>query len=146
MAAMLHQGRPDHIPDQPTKEFIRAFAKQGSRGTKGWVSETTIHTYLCQMVRYLNGNEYTKGAKFEDLGDWHWSVLLTKTMGWTFGTVIPRLPFGEEMMYRAHTKELRRRLAKRGTPTGHAAGSGSDISTDQGSLNAAKDWVATQKL
>jgi hypothetical protein len=35
-----------------------------------------------------------------DLGDGHWSILLTRAAGFLLGSVVPRLPFGEDALFR----------------------------------------------
>jgi len=130
LASMLHQGVPENIPEDATKNFIQAFADQFSKNTKGIVPASMLQTYLVQMVRYLNGNDYTSGMNIEDLGDYHWTVLLTKSFGYFFGTVIPGyVPFGESMLFNLHTHGLREKLRQRGTPIGHGAGTGQNIKT-----------------
>jgi len=125
----LHQGCPDHIPGSSTKSFIGAFAHAANKDSWGLLPEGATNTYLQQMTRYLNGNEYTTGMEIEDLGDYHWSVLFTRFLGFSFGTLLPRLPFGlgETLLFNIHTKNIRKQLDKRGTPTGHGAGTGEDI-------------------
>jgi hypothetical protein len=127
LSSMIHQGAPDAIPGAKTKEFMDAFAQKASHGTRGVVSFERIQDFLYQMTRFLVGNDYTTGMEIEDLGNWHWSVCLVRTLGFSFGTVLPRLPFGETLLFNSHTKQVRAQLNKRGTPIGHAAGSGQNI-------------------
>ena len=68
----------------------------------------------------------------EDLGPGHWSVRLVRATGFVFGTVVPRyIPLGEEAMFQAPTFGIRRALARRGTPTGHGAGTGKEIEPEK---------------
>lgn len=130
LCSMLHQGSPDTIPGKDTKKFIDAFVAQFSKGSKGLVPFNQMQTFLYQMTVYLNGRDYTTGMQIDDLGNWHWSVCLIRTLGFMFGTVMPRLPLGEELLFRLNSGMVKKELARRGTPTGHAAGTGSDISSD----------------
>eukprot|EP00931_Biecheleriopsis_adriatica_P041213 TRINITY_DN23586_c0_g1_i4.p1 TRINITY_DN23586_c0_g1~~TRINITY_DN23586_c0_g1_i4.p1 ORF type:complete len:416 (-),score=61.61 TRINITY_DN23586_c0_g1_i4:70-1317(-) len=124
LCSMLHQGAPEAINGPKTKEFIAAFAKDACRQTRGALPAKAVQTFLNQMTRYLNGSDYVTGMEIEDLGDWHWSVQLIYLLGFVFGTAVPRIPLGEEALFRLHTRNLRRQLRLRGTPTGHGAGSG----------------------
>jgi hypothetical protein len=135
LASMLHQGVPDNIPEEKTKQFIQAFSDEFSGKSKGIVPASVLQTYLVQMVRYLNGNDYTSGMHIEDLGDYHWTVLLTKFLGITFGDIVPNwVPFGETLLFNLHKNGLRETLRRRGTPTGHGAGTGKDIETVKSKL------------
>ncbi len=128
LAAMLHQGVPDNIPEEKTILFIQAFSNDFSRKSNGIVPASILQTYLVQMVRHLNGNDYTSGMHIEDLGDYHWTVLLTRFLGKTFGDFVPNwVPFGETLLFNLHNKGLRETLRRRGTPIGHAAGTGKEI-------------------
>merc|ERR1712079_454568 len=124
LCSMLHQGSPSDIPGAPTKKFIDAFVSQFHKQSKGKLPFDKLQTFLYQMTRYLNGNDYTTGMEIEDLGNWHWSVCLIRTLGFAFGSVVPRLPFGEEALFRFHTSRVRKELQRHGTPTGHGAGTG----------------------
>eukprot|EP00924_Labyrinthula_sp_SR-Ha-C_P000718 snap_masked-scaffold_7-processed-gene-1.38-mRNA-1 protein AED:1.00 eAED:1.00 QI:0/-1/0/0/-1/1/1/0/410 len=128
LASMIHQGYPDFFNADELKKFVGAFSDQVSRQTNGVLSKNIVDTYLLQMVRYLNGVDYTGGA-IEDLGNYHWSILLTKGLGFFFGTFIPSIPFGfgEKLLINIHTKQLKKQLKRRGTPTGHGAGTGKEI-------------------
>lgn len=73
--------------------------------------------------------------KIPDLGEYHWSILLTKTVGFLFGkvsgavccrkgaegyscvtgTVMPTLPLGEKLLVWIHTQQIKNRLRLRGT-------------------------------
>jgi len=127
LCSMLHQGCPDIIPGSATKDFIDAFVQKANRETFGLLPLGMTQTFLQQMTRFLNGSDYTTGMEIEDLGDWHWSVLLIRLVGFSLGTVVPRLPLGEEALFRLNTLQVRRALRQRGTPTGHGAGSGTEI-------------------
>lgn len=60
---------------------------------------------------------------------------LARSVSWIMGTFIPQwVPFGEEALFQLHTFGIRRALELRGTPVGHAAGSG-DL-TKEGSPGA----------
>ena len=134
LASMLHQGVPDCVDGNGIKGFIGAFAKQGSESVWGFVSEGSLNTYLQQMTRYLNGEEYITGMEVDNLGNSHWSVLITRTFGYFLGTIIPRLPLGERLLFNLHTMMIRRRLRERGKPTGHMPGTGKDISGELSKL------------
>merc|ERR1711963_1347632 len=122
---MLHQGVPDWIRGEPTKKFIDEFAKAASTGTRGMLPVEAMKTFLYQMTRYLNGNDYVSGMEIEDLGESHWSVRFIRTMGLFFGTALPRyVPLGEAALFHWNTNRVRSALRKWGTPTGHGAGSG----------------------
>jgi len=128
LCSMIHQGSPDTIPGHGTKKFIDAFVEQANKQSKGIIPFQQLQTFLYQMTRYLNGVDYTTGMQIENLGNWHWSVCLIRSLGFAFGTVLPRMPLGEEALFRWNTRMVRKELARRGTPTGHGAGTGSDIS------------------
>ena len=134
LASMLHQGVPDYVDGEGIKGFIGAFAKAGSESVWGLVPESTLNTYLQQMTRYLNGEEYVTGMEIDNLGDSHWSVLVTWTFGYFMGTIIPRLPLGERLLFNLHTSRIRRALRERGEPTGHMPGTGKDISGELSKL------------
>lgn len=127
LASMLHQGHPETIPEIPTKKFVDAFAIETNNKTYGLLPFSMVQTYLYQMIRYLNGDDYITGMNIENLGDGHWSVRLTRSLGFLFGTLLPKIPFGESLLFWIHTRNIRKQLQLRGTPVGHAAGSGSDI-------------------
>lgn len=127
LSSMLHQGCPEVIEEAGLKRFIDAFARQGSKATQGVVPFSVVQSFLYQMTVYLNSGEYMSGAKIEDRGPGHWSVRLVRLLGWLHGTLLPRLPLGERLLFRFHTSVLRRDLARRGTPTGHGAGTGKRV-------------------
>eukprot|EP00747_Dinoflagellata_sp_TGD_P047871 gnl/TRDRNA2_/TRDRNA2_145262_c0_seq1.p1 gnl/TRDRNA2_/TRDRNA2_145262_c0~~gnl/TRDRNA2_/TRDRNA2_145262_c0_seq1.p1 ORF type:complete len:175 (+),score=19.83 gnl/TRDRNA2_/TRDRNA2_145262_c0_seq1:26-526(+) len=127
LCSSLHQGVPEWIDGMKTKQFIDAFAKQANADTFGLVPLDALRTFLYQMTRYLNGNDYTVGMDIEDLGTRHWTIRLIRALGYLHGTLTPRLPLGEPMLFRAHTTMLRRRLNQWGTPVGHGAGSGARV-------------------
>lgn len=124
LCSMLHQGSPETINSEKTKQFIDAFAQAASKYARGVLPLGVMRTYMHQLTRYLNGNEYIEGMGFDDLGDGHWSLRLTRSVGYLFGTLLPRLPLGEAALFHLHTRMLRGQLKRRGTPVGHAAGSG----------------------
>lgn len=127
--SMLHQGSPEAIDFTKLKEFMDAFARAANKSTLGLLPLGMAQTFLYQMTRYLNGHEYAPGL--ENLGDGHWSVRLIRVIGRVMGTAIPRgVPFAERALFAANTAVLRRRLARRGTPTGHGAGSGEELQQD----------------
>lgn len=127
LCSMLHQGVPEAINGPATKKFIDAFAKDASTQTRGMIPSWAVQSFLYQMTRYLNGEDYISGMGIENLGNRHWSIVLIRTLGRVFGTVIPRMPLGESALVRLHTRNLRNQLKRRGTPIGHGAGSGSNI-------------------
>jgi len=126
LASMLHQGVPSSMPEQQTKDFVRAFSENFSRRVPfGLISEDTFQEFFLQMIVYLNGSDHVAGVNITDHGESHWSVRLVKALGFTFGTVMPQyVPFGFSLLFTLHTYNIRRALEKRGTPTGHGAGSG----------------------
>ena len=96
---------------------------------RGIIPFDKVQTFLHQMTRYLNGSDYIVGMDIEDLGDNHWTVRFIRTMGFLFGTALPRsVPLGEAALFHWNTFQVRRGLRKRGTPIGHGAGSGADVS------------------
>lgn len=131
LCSMLHQGAPDLIRGGPLKDFIRAFSSKANRNSYGILPTNIVQTFLEQMTRHLNGIDYVS-LDTENLGDRHWTVRLIRALGWSFGTVLPRLPFMETALFHLHTSQIRKALKKRGTPTGHAAGSGKNIWDVQG--------------
>jgi len=129
LCSMLHQGKPDWINGRETKKFIDVFAKNANTQSRGIIPFDKVQTFLHQMTRYLNGNDYVVGMDIEDLGDDHWTVRFIRTMGFLFGTALPRnVPLGEAALFHWNTFQVRRGLRQRGTPIGHAAGSGADVS------------------
>lgn len=132
LCSMLHQGVPDWIDSEKTKRFIDTFANAAKKQSRGIVPFSAAQTFLYQMTRYLNGNDYTSGMGIEDLSDNHWSVRFIRTLGFLMGTVLPRrMPLGEAALFHLHTSNVRKQLRRRGTPTGHAAGSGADTRGSQ---------------
>lgn len=126
-AAIKHQGAPEAIDSAPTLEFMEAFAKEANKETFGLFGAEFFNSYLQQMTRYLNGNDFVAGMKIEDKGDYHWSVVLTRMWGYFFGTIPSNLPYGEKVMIWAHMRKINEMIAERGTATGHGAGTGEDI-------------------
>lgn len=126
-ASMLHQGAPEAIEGPKIRAFVDEFAAKANKDSRGIVPFTAAQSFLYQTIVYLNGKEYTSGMGIEDLGPSHWAVRLVHATGFVFGTLVPRyIPLGEEVMFRAHTFGIRRALARRGTPTGHGAGTGKE--------------------
>eukprot|EP00451_Oxyrrhis_marina_P003532 CAMPEP_0204276970 /NCGR_PEP_ID=MMETSP0468-20130131/29033_1 /ASSEMBLY_ACC=CAM_ASM_000383 /TAXON_ID=2969 /ORGANISM="Oxyrrhis marina" /LENGTH=423 /DNA_ID=CAMNT_0051253679 /DNA_START=26 /DNA_END=1297 /DNA_ORIENTATION=+ len=132
LASMLHQGVPDFIDGDATKKFINTFAQAANTGTKGLLSFERVQDFLFQMIVYLNGAEHTTGMEIEDKGDTHWSVRFVRTFGFLFGTAMPRLPLGETALFHLHQFGIRRQQRLRGTPVGHGAGTGADVSRSVG--------------
>ena len=122
------------LPD--IEPFVTPFAAVMSKNAKGWISADRCAEFLLQMTVYLNGSEHMSGAKIVDRGSYHWAPLLVRVLGWTVGTILPRLPFGEEFLFRLHSRRIRQVLSKR-TPIGHGAGSGPGNSPSNDSLDAA---------
>jgi len=131
LCSMLHQGAPDKIPVGPLQKFISAFSERANRDSFGMMPATMIQTFLEQMTRHLNGVEYLGKSGIEDHGDHHWTVRLIRALGWSFGTVLPRLPFMETALFKLHTSRVRAALRKRGTPLGHGAGTGDGVNEEQ---------------
>ena len=91
---------------------------------------STVQEFLEQMVLHLNGSEYTGGMALQEApgAEPHWAVRLTRMLGWTFGTLLPRYaPGAEELLFRLHSWGIRREMRLRGTAVGHAAGSGKRV-------------------
>merc|ERR1712232_1001946 len=124
LCSMLHQGAPNKIPTGPIQNFISAFSARSSRESFGMMPASVVQTFLEQMARHLNGTEYLGDCGIEDYGDTHWTVRFIQALGWSVGTVLPRLPFMESALYQLHTSRVRAALKKRGTPIGHGAGTG----------------------
>ena len=129
LASMLHQGAPQHISAANTKEFIGAFARQFAKPLP-FIGANTMQEFFEQVTMHLNGMDYITGMQLENKGGGHWAVKLTKFLGFSVGTLFTRftLGVGEELLFRLHTWGIRRELSRRGVPTGHAAGTGQDIS------------------
>lgn len=127
LASMLHQGQPNIIPKAKTLSFIGEFAKDTSKNTRGLLPEASMNTFLQQLIVHLNGNENVAGVGIEDLGESHWSIRVAKAVGFLYCTVLPRLPLGESVLFRLHSGAVQAALRQRGTPVGHAAGSGKDL-------------------
>ena len=125
LASMLHQGAPEAISETNTREFISAFARRFATALRV-VPADTMQVFFEQVTRHLNGMEYTTGMQLDDLGAGHWSIVLTRFLGWTVGTLAVRYTFGlgESAMFNLNTWGIRRQLKARGVPIGHAAGSG----------------------
>merc|ERR1712137_345247 len=97
LASMLHQGAPEYMGKIKVKKFVDEFAKAGTESTRGLLPFSMSQSFLYQMIVYLNGGEYLTGMEIEDQGPWHWSVMLTKMVGFLLYTLLPRyVPFGEE--------------------------------------------------
>merc|ERR1712007_107268 len=119
------------VKAKPIKGFISAFAESAHKQTSGIMPASVAQTFLEQMTRHLNGEDVVANMEIEDYGEGHWSVRLVQSLGWSFGTLLPRLPGAESLLFRLHTSHLRAKLRERGTPIGHGAGSGREISGSQ---------------
>merc|ERR1712110_579442 len=107
---------PDLLPADPVKNFISAFAEKANKDSMGLVPASVVMCFLEQMTRHLNGTDFTSTLEIEDFGEGHWAVRLTRFFGWSVGTLLPRLPFMESALFRFLTANIRRHLARRGTP------------------------------
>jgi len=126
LCSMFHQGVPEWVDEHYLKKFIGAFADQLNVRSRGVVSRATAQTFLEQISVFLNGKDYTTGLNIDDLGSNHWAVRLVCAFGYVFGTILPRMPFGESVLFNLSTLRFRRALQKRGTATGQRAGSGQE--------------------
>lgn len=132
LCSMIHQGVPDEVEAKPVKDFISAFSKAGSKGSRGLLPQSMLQVFLEQMTRHMNGMDYISTWGIEDCGERHWAVLLIRSLGWCIGTVLPRLPYMESALARLHAGRLRTKLRRRGTPTGHGAGTGEGVDEEDG--------------
>lgn len=139
-ASMLHQGAPEAMNEHNTKKFIDDFALTAHKNTGRWLPFSVASTYLRQIVRHLCGTEHTQGVNLYPGGDYHWAVLLTRLMGFCFGTVLPALPFAEKYLTNFHVKRIKRIIREqerlRGGPVvGDAPGSGNFTTADEADTN-----------
>lgn len=132
LAAYHHQADPDSIPGAPLRAFIGAFAAHfANQVPLGLLPRVAAQDALEQLTVYLNGLQWVTGMGLSDKGAMHWAVLLTRMVGFGLGTVVARglAPLGmESLLFYANSRALQKQLRRRGTPTGHAAGSGVPIS------------------
>ena len=94
LASCIDEAHPDRIPVE-TKKVLDAIAEKASKNTYGLVPYAIAQRQLHQLTRYLSGNEYCEGMKIEDLGDYHWSIMLAWAMGKATSVTAHYVPFGE---------------------------------------------------
>eukprot|EP00756_Hemistasia_phaeocysticola_P018309 Hpha_TRINITY_DN15585_c1_g11::TRINITY_DN15585_c1_g11_i1::g.103896::m.103896 len=134
-ASLKHQGHPELIPEKATKDFLDAFAKQFSAGTRGIMPMSIPQSFLYQWTVYLNGADWCEGMKIKDGGSWHWTILLTRAMGLLFGTVVPSLPFGSTALERINLVGIRQNIRMKGNKNagrGMMKGSSAPKATNEG--------------
>lgn len=76
--------------------------------------------------------------EIEDLGEYHWSILLTKGFSYFYGTIVPSLPYGEKFLLNRNKSKILQLLKENGVrksfltfdlflAVGHGAGTGEDL-------------------
>jgi len=94
LASCIDEAHPDKIPEA-TKKVLDAMAQDANKNSYGIIPYEIARQQLHQLTRYLSGDEYCTGMKIDNLGDNHWSILLTCAMGRATSFTNHYVPFGE---------------------------------------------------